>query len=88
MMFTPKSHQGIKTKFSELFIKTGLFPMTVSDYLQNAFALRQEADYDLDANITADEAALVLGNAEALISLTRQYLDETQAGLETPNSLT
>jgi uncharacterized protein (UPF0332 family) len=50
-----KSHQGIRTKFSELFIKSGLFPLEVSYYLQNAFALRQEADYDLDADVTKED---------------------------------
>ncbi len=71
----PKSHQGIRVKFSELFIKTDLFPPTVSNYLQNAFALRQEADYDLDANITTEEAERVLTDAETFIVLIRQYLD-------------
>ena len=31
-----KTHQGTKAKFSELFIKTGIFPVTVSDAIREA----------------------------------------------------
>lgn len=73
-----KSHQGTKTKFSELYIKTGIFPLIVSDYLQSAFALRQEADYDMDATVGSEEVMLLLENAETFISLTKRYLDEVR----------
>ena len=38
----------------------------VTFYLQNASALRQEADYDLDADITPGEAVASLASAENL----------------------
>jgi uncharacterized protein (UPF0332 family) len=68
-----KTHQGIRAKFSELFIKTGIFPLTISDSLALLFDFRQEADYDLDADITAEEARNLIEKAKKLVQLTEKY---------------
>jgi uncharacterized protein (UPF0332 family) len=49
-----KTHQGIRAKFTELFIKTNRLPESIAGSIRNAFELRQEADYDLDAVIPPD----------------------------------
>jgi uncharacterized protein (UPF0332 family) len=36
-----KTHQGIRAKFNELFIKTGIFPEVMATHIKNAFELRQ-----------------------------------------------
>lgn len=61
-----KSHQGIRAKFSELFIKTGIFPEVMWTYIKRAFELRQEADYDLDANISHEEVKRLLDNTKEI----------------------
>ena len=70
-----KTHQGIRAKFSELFIKSSLFPNNIAKYIGNAFDLRQEADYYLDTNITEDEAKILVENAREFYNLTKNHLE-------------
>ena len=64
-----KTHQGTRAKFSELFIKTGLFSDVMAAHIKNAFDLRQEADYDLDAEISNEIAALMIFKSKELHKL-------------------
>ena len=32
-----KTHQGTRAKFSEIFIKTGVFPGDIAEHIKNAF---------------------------------------------------
>ncbi len=43
-----KTHSGTKTKFMELFVKTSILSVSISDAVTVLFESRQEADYDLD----------------------------------------
>lgn len=74
-----KTHQGVKAKFSELFIKTGLFPEHASEIIQRLFENRQEADYDFDTDITANEAAISVEKASDFFQMTQQYFDQLNA---------
>lgn len=69
-----KSHQGIRAKFSELFIKTGIFPEIMATYIKNAFELRQEADYDLDADISQEDVKKLLDNIKEIYFAAVSYL--------------
>jgi uncharacterized protein (UPF0332 family) len=71
-----KTHQGAKAKFSELFIKTGIFSVEISDSISLLFDYRQEADYDLDAEITKEEAELLISKASEIYSLCNSYLQK------------
>ena len=71
-----KTHQGAKSKFSELFIKTGVFPIEVSDSISLLFDYRQEADYDLDAEITKEEAGIVIIKATEIFALCSDYFQK------------
>lgn len=68
-----KTHQGARAKFSELFIKTAIFPIEISDSIAMLFDYRQEADYDLDEDITHDEAANLIRKAEEFYKLVKAY---------------
>jgi uncharacterized protein (UPF0332 family) len=68
-----KTHQGAKAKFSELFIKTEFFPVEVSDSISLLFDSRQEADYDLDAEITKDDAEMLVSKANEIYYLCNGY---------------
>lgn len=61
-----KTHQGVRGKFSELFIKTAIFPDFLATYIKTAFDLRQEADYDFEADISMDVASDVVANSKEL----------------------
>ena len=41
-----KRHSGIISEFRKLYIKTGLFSKEMSEYIEGAFEIRTEADYD------------------------------------------
>jgi uncharacterized protein (UPF0332 family) len=64
-----KTHQGAHGKFSELYIKTGIFPESIAVNIKDAFNLRQEADYDLDAEITIEVAAKTIEESKEFYSL-------------------
>lgn len=74
----PKSHKGVLLKFEELFILTEKFPKESSNWIRTAFSLRQEADYDFEAEITKDDAKFLVDNADAFFQLTKKYLNNLQ----------
>ncbi len=42
----PTTHNGAKSKFSEVFIKTGVFPKELGEIYSQLFIWRQKGDYD------------------------------------------
>jgi uncharacterized protein (UPF0332 family) len=75
-----KTHQGIITRFSELFIKTKLFPPEISNNIAPIFKFRQVADYDLTTDIAIDKAQELINSAKGFILLTRKYFEEFSIG--------
>lgn len=71
-----KRHSGAHGKFHELFIRTGKFPHETINWVQATFQLRQSADYDLEADITEEEAGQSLDYARRFYALSRSYFDE------------
>lgn len=71
-----KTHQGAHAKFSELFVKTGIFPNETSSDISVIFDFRQEADYDLDTDITYEEASDLIRRALSFYQLAKAYLQE------------
>ncbi len=72
-----KTHQGVRAKFGEVFIKTSLLPRILANYVRDAFDVRQDADYDLDADITEDEAQILVGNAQIFYQYAKNYLNQS-----------
>ena len=68
-----KTHQGLRSKFSELFIKTEIFPLASSEIISVLFDYGQQADYDLDSDITSEEAAALIKNAHEFYDRTKAY---------------
>jgi uncharacterized protein (UPF0332 family) len=68
-----KTHQGVQSKFTELFIKTGIFPVSISDSISLLFESRQEADYDLDADIAKGEVELLISKAHEIYTACKDY---------------
>ncbi len=71
-----KTHKGLRTKFSEVFIKAGIFPAETSEIISILFDYRQQADYDLDSDITFDEAKNLIKKAKKFYDLTKSYFQE------------
>lgn len=70
-----KTHQGSRAKFSELFIKTSIFPIETSDTITMLFDYRQEADYDLDEEISYEEAQRLIHKATDFYHLSKTYFE-------------
>ena len=52
----PKTHTGAHTEFRKQFIQNNRFDVTVSNTITELFNLRQGGDYELDFDITLDDA--------------------------------
>lgn len=50
-----KTHSGLYSEFSKVFIKTAIIPKEFSDALAFLFDQRQTADYDLEENIDDED---------------------------------
>ena len=59
-----------------LFIKTSIFPIETSDSIAMLFDYRQEADYDLDEDISHEEAAKLIRKAEEFYLLAKAYFQK------------
>jgi uncharacterized protein (UPF0332 family) len=71
---TTKSHQGAHTKFREIFIKTSLLPLQLSEILTESFSSRQGRDYDSDFEISKDDVKRIFTEATFFVKTVRDYL--------------
>jgi uncharacterized protein (UPF0332 family) len=71
-----KSHKGILTKFAENFIKTGEIEKEFGADLKSVFDKRLTADYDMDNDISQEEAEEVLKRTAAFVEMTRNYINK------------
>lgn len=71
-----KTHQGVQAKFRELFVMTDIFDFSVAATIHNSFALRQKADYNMDADILPSEASELIRDAQIFYNVTREYLQK------------
>ncbi len=71
-----KTHQGVQTKISELFIKTALLERRHGDAMRYVFELRQTSDYDLDAELTIEDASYAIEAAAQFIEATEKLLGD------------
>ena len=70
-----KTHNGVKSKFSELYIKTGIIPEIYGKNLAKLMDYRQEADYDLESDFTKDQV-------QEMIDWTQEFLDYIKQNIE------
>ena len=71
-----KRHSGAQGKFHELFIRTDRFPRETISWIQTSFQLRQSGDYDLEVDISVEEAQQSLKYARQFYALTKTYMDQ------------
>jgi uncharacterized protein (UPF0332 family) len=68
------THNGVKTKFSEQFIKTGLFPTEIGRIYSQLFTWRQKGDYADLFDFTEEKVTPYFEPVEKLIELVEKYL--------------
>ena len=71
-----KTHQGVQTKINELFIKTALMERKQGDSMRNVFELRQISDYDLDADLTEEDALFAIDAAVQFMAAAKNLLGD------------
>ena len=76
-----KTHKGIYLKFSQFFIKTGIFSIELSKLFNTLLSYRQNADYENFQDIDLAEVELLKSRTklalEELENYIRQNLDKT-----------
>ena len=69
-----KKHSGVISKFRELYIKTGIFDVSMSEQISDLFELRTRCDYgNAYAAEKADVEELIV-NAETIITAIEERL--------------
>lgn len=69
-------HQGVISYFQRNYVKTGIFGVQESKSLQNAFTVRQKADYTDFYVISKDEVERQIMNAQAFLNTVEAYIKE------------
>lgn len=70
-----KSHSGTLNKFSELFIKTKKIDVKFGSMLKKAFDFRQSCDYDIEVDVTDEQAAILVEYARLFYKMSEKYVD-------------
>lgn len=74
--FDSKKHSGIIAEFRRTYIKTGVFPVELSDVIEELFNVRPESDYDDFFLLSKDEVTEQLKNAEIFVNCIEKYLED------------
>ena len=67
-------HAGVISYFQREYIKTGIFDKKYSNYLQEAFQIRNNCDYDDFYIVVKDDAVEQLSRAEENYNAVKKYL--------------
>lgn len=68
------SHAAVISAFGQTLAHPGKVPVEFHRYLIDAQAQRTRADYDLQPNLTQQDAEMLIAQAQAFIELGNQYL--------------
>jgi uncharacterized protein (UPF0332 family) len=70
-----KTHNGVKSKFSELYIKTDIIPEIYGKNLAKLMDYRQVADYDLESNFTKEEVQEMINWTEEFLAFVKENIE-------------
>jgi len=71
------SHRGVISGFGEHFIKSGILPKELGKELNLAFQKRQIGDYEINSDISVEDARDVLAKAEGFVAALKSYLENS-----------
>jgi uncharacterized protein (UPF0332 family) len=72
--FDAKKHYGVISEFRRLYIKTGIFNEELSDYIGDAFQVRNSSDYNDMFLVSKNEATEQLEHAKMLVNTGGAFL--------------
>ncbi len=70
----PRKHSGAIALFDAEFVKKGIFPKELSQYLHQAFESRQVSDYQTVSSFSREEAEEMLKRAKVFVQNIEDYL--------------
>lgn len=75
--FDSKRHSGVISHFQKNYIKSGIFPVEISDMVRDAFKIRNDSDYEDMFIVNINDTRNQIENAEYILNKVREYLGET-----------
>lgn len=72
-------HSGVISAFGKYFAKPRAIPSEYHKMLRDAFRARNIGDYDYEEEVTREEAANILSNAEDFLSVIEDYLQKEES---------
>ena len=69
-------HSGVIGTFNRVFVKKGIFDKALSRWLQEAFDLRQRADYREMFTVSFERADSILKNAEIFVTKVKGHFED------------
>jgi len=79
--FDSRKHSGVISYFLEHYIKTGLMDVALSDYVRNAFLIRNKSDYDDFYVVEKEDAEQQIEDAAMLIAVVEKHLLQRWEGI-------
>jgi uncharacterized protein (UPF0332 family) len=70
-------HSGAISIFNREFVKKGLFDKEFSRWLQEAFDLRQRADYREMFSISSERTKSIFEHAQAFVAEVKRFIEES-----------
>ena len=74
--YSMKKHSGVMSKFREIYIKTGIFDISMSEKISALFRLRTDCDYDSFYVVSKQEVAEQFDNAAEMMKTLEERLIE------------
>ncbi len=72
--FSSSKHSGVLIYFNKRFIKEGVFPERLGRAINKAFELRQRGDYREYADLSYEQVAPYLDEAEVFVKAVKDHL--------------
>ena len=73
--FASKTHSGNISEFRRSFIRTGIFPVELSDIVGRAFEVRNDSDYEDFYVVSREEVTQQTKNAKAFLAAVEEYIE-------------
>jgi uncharacterized protein (UPF0332 family) len=73
-----RKHAGVHRAFAQHFAKNGLLDEKYHRWLIAAFSKRITGDYGIDSDVTAEDAAALIGQAQEFLQAARQLIEKRE----------
>jgi uncharacterized protein (UPF0332 family) len=71
-----RKHAGVHSAFAEQFVKSGLIDKRYHRWLLAGFSKRITADYGIEAELTLEDATLLIGQAREFLGAAKTFLEK------------